>query len=107
MSCHRNGGGEAPRFSFGGTLYDQSGKPVAGAEVRLVDASGKATSVYTSTTGTFYGQGNGFAAPAQVGVRNASGAQNMISALQASNGGACSSCHCTGGSCSVAPIHLP
>ena len=107
MTCHRTGGDEAPRFSFGGTLYDKSGNPVAGAEVRLVDTNGKATSVYTSTTGTFYGQGTGFAAPAQVGVRNASGAADMISPLQASNGGACSSCHCTGGSCTVPPIHLP
>lgn len=107
MSCHRTGGGEAPRFSFGGTLYDGSGKPVAGAEVRLVDANGKASSVYTGSNGTFYGQGSGFAAPAQVGVRNASGAKDMVSALQASNGGACSSCHCTGGTCSVPPVHLP
>ena len=107
MSCHRTGGGEAPRFSFGGTLYDQSGNPVAGAEVRLVDANGKAASVYTGTNGTFYGEGSGFAAPAQVGVRNASSAKDMVSALQASNGGGCSSCHCTGGTCSVPPIHLP
>jgi hypothetical protein len=105
MSCHATGGGEAPRFSFGGTLYDGSGKPVAGAEVRLVDASGKATSVYTSTSGTFY-SGTAFAAPAHVGVRDAMHESDMLTALQASNGG-CSSCHCTGSTCSVDPIHLP
>ncbi|HEX7671562.1 MAG TPA: carboxypeptidase-like regulatory domain-containing protein, partial [Polyangiaceae bacterium] len=107
MSCHLNGSGEAPQFSLGGTVYDGSGGPVSGAEVRLVDAKGKATSVYTGTNGTFYMQGSGFAAPAQVGVRNASGARDMISALKAAGGGACSSCHCTGGSCTVPPIHLP
>lgn len=107
MSCHQNGGGEAPQFSLGGTVYDGTGGPVSGAEVRLVDAKGKATSVYTGTNGTFYMQGGGFAAPAQVGVRSASGARDMISALQAPGGGACSSCHCAGGSCTVPAIHLP
>lgn len=105
MSCHATGGGEAPRFSFGGTLYDGSGNPVGGAEVRLVDANGKATSVYTSTSGTFY-SGGAFAAPAHVGVRDAMHESDMLTALQASNGG-CSSCHCTGSACTVAPIHLP
>jgi hypothetical protein len=106
MSCHMTGGGEAPRFSFGGTLYDASSNPVAGAEVRLVDTNGKATSVYTSTSGTFYSQGTGFAAPAHVGVRDAMHESDMLTALQASNGG-CSSCHCTGSGCAVTPIHLP
>jgi hypothetical protein len=105
MSCHRNGGGEAPRFSFGGTLYDASGKPVAGAEVRVLDANGKATSVYTSATGTFY-SGATFAAPAHVGLRNATASEDMLTLLDA-QGGACSSCHCSGGTCTVPPIHLP
>jgi hypothetical protein len=107
MGCHRNGGGEAPRFSFGGTLYDQSRNPAAGAEVRLVDANGMATSVYTGIDGTFYGQGSGFAAPARVGVRNAIGAMDMVTALQASKEGACSSCHCIGGTCSEPPVYTP
>ena len=108
MMCHQQAGnGEAPQFSFGGTVYDGMGNPVAGAEVRLVDSSGKATSVYTSTTGTFYSRGTGFAAPAHIGVRDATHAADMLTALQAANGGACSSCHCTGTTCSVAPIHLP
>ena len=107
MSCHRQAGGETPQFSFGGTVYDGMGNAVAGAEVRLVDASGKATSVYTSSTGTFYSRGTGFAGPAHIGVRDATHSADMLTALQATNGGACSSCHCTGTSCSVAPIHLP
>jgi hypothetical protein len=107
MQCHQGSDGEAPIFSFGGTLYDPSGAPVSGAEVRLVDASGKATSVYTATNGTFYAGGRGFAGPARVGVRNANQALDMFTPLQATNGGACSSCHCTGASCSVAPVHLP
>jgi hypothetical protein len=105
MSCHRTGGGEAPRFSFGGTLYDQKGSPVAGAEVRLVDASGKAVSAYTSSTGTFY-SGTTFAAPAHVGARSATASSEMLSELQAADG-ACSSCHCTGANCTVGLVHLP
>jgi len=107
MSCHKSGGGEAPRFALGGTLYDGMGKAVGGAEVRLVDATGKASSVYTGTNGTFYLNGAGFAGPAFVGVRNATSTQDMFTALQSSNGGACSSCHCTGPQCTVSAIHLP
>jgi hypothetical protein len=106
MGCHRTGGGEAPRFAFGGTLYDPAGKPVAGAEVRLVDANGAAITAYSGSNGTFYSRAAAFATPARVGVRNASTALDMITPLQA-NGGACSSCHCTGASCSVSRVHLP
>jgi hypothetical protein len=84
-----------------------------GAEVRFVDTNGVATSTYTGTDGTFYREGNSFAAPAHVGVRNATSMQNMNTGLQsgsqppALNGGACSACHCTGTSCTVPNIHLP
>jgi hypothetical protein len=108
MRCHATAtdGGEAPRFSFGGTVYDPMGNPVVGAEVRLVDANGKATSVYTSSSGTFYSQGAGFAAPAHVGVRDATIASDMLPELKASDG-ACSACHCTGAACMDIPVHLP
>jgi hypothetical protein len=113
MQCHGSGGGDAPGFEFGGTVYDGSGNPVSGAEVRFVDANGTATSVYTGPSGTFYKGGSGFAGPAHVGVRNATATQEMMTALQstsqppASTGGACSACHCTGTGCTLAPIHLP
>ncbi len=105
LNCH-NGTGDPDQFSFGGTVYDGNGNPVVGAEVRMIDANGTATSVYTGPNGTFYKTGTGFAAPAHIGVRNASSMANMLSGLQASGGG-CSSCHCTGSSCTVTPIHLP
>ena len=100
------------RSRFGGTVYDASGKGVSGAEVRIVDANGTATSVYTGPSGTFY-KGGSFAGPAHIGVRNATATQNMVTALQstsqppASTGGACSACHCTGAGCTMAAIHLP
>jgi hypothetical protein len=106
LQCHGRGGGDAPQFTFGGTLYDGNGNAVVGAEVRLVDANGNGTSVYTGPSGTFYSQGAGFAAPANVGVRNATNTAEMLVTLQSSGGG-CSSCHCTGTGCSTTPIHLP
>jgi hypothetical protein len=113
MQCHAGGGGDAPRFSFGGTLYDGSGNAVSGAEVRLLDANGNGTSVYTGPAGTFYSRGSSFAGPAYIGVRNASSTQEMLAALPsgsqppASTGGACGACHCSGTGCAIAPIHLP
>jgi hypothetical protein len=119
LNCHGSsagctGGGDcAPLFGFGGTLYDGSGNPVAGAEVRLVDANGNGTSVYTGPEGTFYGSAS-FVGPAHVGARNATSTQEMLTALQSgsqppatSGGGGCSGCHCTGTGCTIAPIHLP
>lgn len=103
LSCH-DGSGEADQFTFAGTLYDGSGNPVAGAEVRVVDAKGNGTSVYTATDGNFYSKGGFFAAPGHAGARNGSTTDLMVSGV--TNGG-CNSCHCTGGSCTVAPLHLP
>jgi hypothetical protein len=110
-SCHNHG------FTFAGTVYDANGVGVGGAEVRLVDATGQAVSVYTdnsggSTQGNFYSS-QAFTGPAHVGVRNAASAQNMVTAIQttaqapAPTGGACNACHCTGTGCTIAPIHLP
>jgi hypothetical protein len=113
LQCHGGGGGDANQFTIGGTIYDASGAAVVGAEVRLVDANNKATSVYSGTNGNFYIQGSGFVGPAKIGIRNATTIQNMITPLlsgsqpAASNGGACNACHCTGGTCTIAPIHLP
>ena len=110
-SCHNHG------FTFAGTVFNASGVGVGGAEVRLVDATGKVISVYTdnsggSAQGNFY-TSQSFVGPAHVGVRNATNTQGMLEAIQstaqspASTGGACNACHCTGTGCTIAPIHLP
>jgi len=107
--CHNHG------FTFSGTLYDSNGAGIGGAEVRLVDANGKAISVYTAVggaQGNFYSS-QSFAGPAHIGVRDATNTKDMLTPIQtmsqppASTGGACGACHCTGGGCTVARIHLP
>ncbi len=118
FGCHTSqctGGNDCgPELVFGGTLYDGSGTGVAGAEVRFVDANGNGTSVYTTSEGNFWLRGSSaFAAPAHVGVRNASAVQNMFTALQSTSqppavtGGDCNACHCTGSGCTTSQIHLP
>ncbi len=103
MQCHAGGGGEAPTFAFGGTLYDGNGKAVVGAEIRVVDANGKAASVYTGPEGNFHSSGT-LTMPWHAGARNATSKALMISSLTY---GGCNKCHCTGSSCTTAPLHLP
>ena len=109
QGCHNHG------FTIAGTLYDSAGAAIGGAEVRLVDSTGQVISIYTATGGSqgnFYSKTK-FVGPAHIGVRNATGTQTMVTAIQstaqapASTGGACSACHCTGGGCTIAAIHLP
>jgi len=109
QGCHNHG------FTIAGTLVDSAGAAIGGAEVRLVDSTGQVISIYTATGGSqgnFYSK-KSFVGPAHIGVRNAAGTQTMITAIQttaqapASTGGACNACHCTGGGCTIAAIHLP
>jgi hypothetical protein len=95
--CHNHG------FTFAGTVTNGAGAGVAGAEVRLVDANGKAISVYTGSNGNFHSSSS-FVAPAKIGVRNAAAKAIMVTALTAANGG-CNGCHANGGT--QTPIHLP
>jgi hypothetical protein len=104
MQCHGGGDKEGKSFMFGGTLYDGNGAAAAGAEVRVVDANGAGTSVYTGPTGTFYASGRRLATPGHAGARNATTKVLMISQLTR---GGCGSCHCTGSGCTTAELHLP
>lgn len=97
-SCHNHG------FTFAGTVYDAAGNGVAGAEVRLVDATGKAILVNTGPNGNFH-TSTAFTAPARVGVRTASAKSAMAAALATTTSGACNSCHANGGT--TKPIHVP
>ena len=118
--CHgTSGGGEAPSFLLGGTVYaDYTGTtPAAGVEVRIVDSAGHAVSTYSSSNGNFYirsGSANGVTFPAIVGARNATTVRPMITTLSTASMGSCgqTKCHVPGGgpqtnTGNYYPIHVP
>ncbi len=91
-------------FTFAGTVRDGAGVAVAGAEVRLVGATGTAISVYSGVDGNFYST-VAWTAPASVGVRNATATALQVSTISS---GDCNGCHQSadaGGT--QPPIHLP
>jgi hypothetical protein len=114
--CH--GGGEAPSFLIGGTVYsDYKGtSPAVGVEVRIVDSAGHAASAYTGASGNFYigsGSANGVTFPAVVGARDGTTTRPMITTLTSSMG-SCGQggCHVPGGgplsnTGNYYPIHIP
>jgi hypothetical protein len=55
LSCH-DGGGDAPTFTMGGTVFSTSsgGAPVVGATIVVVDAAGMERRLVTRTNGNFY-----------------------------------------------------
>lgn len=118
--CHGNsGGGEAPSFLLGGTVYaDYKGTtPAAGVEVRIVDSAGHAVSTYSSSNGNFYirsTSANEVTFPAIVGARNATTMRPMITTLSTAGMGSCgqTKCHVPGGGPQTStgdyyPIHVP
>jgi hypothetical protein len=118
--CHGSGGGggEAPSFLIGGTVYaDYKGTtPAVGVEVRIVDSAGHAASVYTASNGNFHissGSANGVTFPAVVGARSGTATRPMITTLTSSMG-SCGQTHChvsgggpLSGTGNYYPIHVP
>jgi hypothetical protein len=114
--CHATGGGggDAPPFLIGGTVYqDYAGTiPAPGVEVRVLDSKGNAVSVYSGTNGNFYvNAGSAVAFPAMVGARDATTTRPMVTALTGTMGSCASTgCHVVGGtpaSGAYYPIHVP
>ena len=96
LSCHNAANGNAPIWSFAGTVYDTAGNAVAGAEVRAIDKTGKASKlIYTDALGNFWCDDTTFV-PLKVGVRNATKMMQMGTLLDATkNDQSCqrSTCH--------------
>lgn len=79
-NCHGGLFPEKPLL-FGGTIYtDATGKtPAVGVEIRVVDANGVATSVYSDQQGNFYKlSAASLALPAHPGVRTAANSLAMV-----------------------------
>ena len=118
QGCHptSGGGGEAPAFLIGGTVYkDYLGTtPAVGVEVRIVDSSGNAASAYSDSGGSFYiraGSSTTVTFPAIVGARDGTTTRPMITTLTSSMGSCAQQpCHTKGGSPAMGtyyPIHVP
>jgi len=86
-----------------GTLYDGKGNGVAGAEIRVIDANGNATSAYTGPEGNFHASG-ALAMPGHAGARNTASTALMVSSLTYAG---CNKCHCSATGCMTMPMHLP
>lgn len=79
-NCHGGSFPEKPLL-FGGTIYtDSTGTtPAVGVEVRVIDANGTATSVYSDKQGNFYKlSGATLALPGHAGVRTAANSLAMV-----------------------------
>jgi hypothetical protein len=115
--CHptAGGGGEAPSFLIGGTVYEDyyGTTPAVGVEVRIVDSAGNAASAYSDRGGSFYirSSGTNVTFPAVVGARNGTITRPMITTLTSTMGSCAQSpCHVAGGSPPMGtyyPIHVP
>lgn len=120
--CHPTaggGGGDAPSFLIGGTVYaDYKGTtPAPGVEIRIVDSAGHSASTYSGSNGNFYvrsGSANGVTFPAVIGARNATTTRPMITVLSSASMGSCgqTTCHVPGGGLpsgtgNYYPIHVP
>lgn len=116
--CHGSGGGgEAPAFLIGGTVYkDYAGTTAApGVEVRVVDSAGNAASAYSGPEGNFYISAgkSGLTFPLIVGARDGTTTRPMVTTLTTGMG-SCgqSGCHVPGGGPTTStgnyyPIHVP
>jgi hypothetical protein len=102
LDCHTHP--SAPWIPFleaGGRVYDSSGRPKGGCEVRITGANGKTVSVMTNAQGNFwwppidgysndYGQPPDITFPATVGVKSGGTTTSMCAAASHGN---CNACH--------------
>lgn len=96
LGCH-GAGGEAPAWSFAGTVYP-GGKGVAGVTISVRDANGKTVSVRSNEAGNFY-SAEKLQAPVTIWM-SWGGAVRQMPALtggDVARFGRCNECHRPGG----------
>ena len=100
MDCHSAAGGATAKFAFAGTVYTSAAgtAPIKGAEVRLVDATGKELAlIYSDAHGNFWSDIAGVPGGSHIGARNAKTKKEMATALGATDTGCQKAgCHVTG-----------
>jgi hypothetical protein len=102
LDCHKSGGGEAPAFTFAGTLFSAvtGGSAVAGATIEATDAKGQVIRIVTSKNGNFY-TSQAVSFPLTVRASACPSDQPMIATVQNGN------CNTSGCHASQFQIHLP
>lgn len=102
MTCHGAGGGAGAKWGIAGTVYNSAAgtAPIAKAQVRVVDATGKElANVYSDALGNFWADAinGGLPGGAKVGARNATITKLMGTALTTQDA-ACqkAGCHVAG-----------
>lgn len=106
MGCHGPNGGAGNKWGIGGTVYTNGmgAAPVANAEIRIVDPTGKEIAkTYSNADGNFWVDAaaiaGGIPNGSKVGVRNAARTRLMSTALTGNDDGGCQKggCHVQGG----------
>lgn len=95
LACHKSGGGEAPKWTAGGTLYTDAvgSAPSANAKVVISDSKGHKITMTSNGAGNFYTT-QAISFPANVEVTKGGNTVSMGSELSS---GACNACHACGG----------
>ena len=101
LDCH-GGGGDAPTFRLGGTLYSSlaGGAPVVGATVRMTDAAGVEHEAISARNGNFWIT-EAITFPIQVSASSCPSAQAMVAPSAVGN------CNASGCHDADLRIHLP
>lgn len=91
LVCHKSGGGEAPPWTVGGTIFaDIDGTAAAkNVTIRVTDSTGKTVEYNSNNVGNFYGADQ-LTPPFTAEVEADGTVKSMSTSI---NTGACGSCH--------------
>jgi len=91
LSCHKAGGGEAPRWTAGGTVFTDAdgGDGASGVKVHITDSNGDTTTLTSNGVGNFY-TAKTLVPPLTVELETANGTVAMGRDVST---GACNTCH--------------
>lgn len=95
LACHKAGGGEAPKWTAGGTIFtDADGTaPSSNAKIVITDAKGNTITMTSNGAGNFYTT-KAISFPINVDVTKGGQTVSMGTAVDS---GGCNACHsCTG-----------
>ena len=108
FSCHGPPTNKGPAFVFAGRALAKGGGPLAGAQVRVVDGTGKEVgNVYTDANGYFYCTTGTLGTTNSSGIRTATDTADMAPNIFPNTQGGCNSTGCHTPVGGDGPITLP